>query len=47
MLGYPAEAWLTDPGLFGRIVHPDDRERVLSDAARVRGTGASLREEYR
>src|SRR5205814_2222198 len=30
MLGYPAEAWLSDPGLLAKIVHPDDRERVLS-----------------
>ena len=47
MLGYPAEAWQTDPGLLARIVHPDDRERVLSDADRVRTTGEPVRDEYR
>jgi PAS domain S-box-containing protein len=47
LLGYPAEAWLNDPDLLGRIVHPDDRDRVLSDAERVRGSGAPLHEEYR
>ncbi len=48
MLGYPAEAWMTDPDLLATIVHPDDRERVLSQAVHVRGTGEPLRNaEYR
>jgi PAS domain S-box-containing protein len=48
MLGYPAEAWMTDPDLLATIVHPDDRERVLSEAVHVRGTGEPLRNaEYR
>ena len=47
MLGYPVEDWLTDPGILGRIVHPDDRERVVADAARVRATGEPLHTEYR
>ena len=33
MLGYPAQEWQTDPGLLARIVHPDDRDRVLDDGA--------------
>jgi two-component system, cell cycle sensor histidine kinase and response regulator CckA len=47
MLGYPASAWETDADLLGKIVHPDDRERVLSGAERVRRTGEPLRDEYR
>ena len=47
MLGYPAREWLTNPGLLEQIVHPDDREKVLGDASRVRKTGVPLREEYR
>ena len=48
MLGYPAEAWMTDPDLLATIVHPDDRDRVLSEAVHVRGTGEPLRNaEYR
>jgi PAS domain S-box-containing protein len=48
LLGYPAEAWMTDPDLLATIVHPDDRERVLSEAVHVRGTGEPLRNaEYR
>ncbi len=47
MLGYPAEAWLTDADLLTRIVHPDDRGRVLGEAARVRGRGLPVHDEYR
>jgi len=47
LLGYPAEAWMTDPDLLAKIVHPDDREHVLSDAAHVRTTGEPLYDEYR
>jgi diguanylate cyclase (GGDEF)-like protein/PAS domain S-box-containing protein len=37
--GYSHEQWVTEPDLFARIVHPDDRGRVLGgfDAARVGG----------
>jgi PAS domain S-box-containing protein len=47
MLGYPAAEWQSDPGLLARIVHPDDRERVLSAAAELRETGTPVRDEYR
>jgi two-component system, cell cycle sensor histidine kinase and response regulator CckA len=47
MLGYPAAEWQSDPGLLARIVHPDDRDRVLSAAAGLRETGAPVRDEYR
>ena len=47
MLGYPASAWLTDPNLLEHIVHPDDRERVLGEAARVRRGGRPVQDEYR
>jgi two-component system, cell cycle sensor histidine kinase and response regulator CckA len=47
MLGYPASAWETDPDLLAKIVHPDDRDRVLGDAKRVRSTGEPLNDEYR
>ena len=30
ILGYTREEWLTDPGLWSRIIHPDDRERALA-----------------
>ena len=47
LLGYTAEEWLADPGLFARLVHPDDRDRVverLSTARERTPTGAL---EYR
>jgi two-component system, OmpR family, phosphate regulon sensor histidine kinase PhoR len=30
LLGYTPDEWLADPGLFLRLVHPDDRERVAA-----------------
>jgi two-component system, cell cycle sensor histidine kinase and response regulator CckA len=47
MLGYPVSDWMNDPNLAERIVHPDDRERVFGEAARVRRGGDSFAEEYR
>ena len=47
ILGYTPEEWVADAGLFERLVHPDDRERVLSEIARFRDTGEPLRCEYR
>ena len=38
LFGYPAAAWL-EGGLFERILHPDDRDRVLEDH------GAAFRED--
>ena len=46
-LGYTPEEWVADPELFVRIVHPEDRERVLAAVARMRDTGEPLRAEYR
>ncbi len=47
LLGYTAEEWLADPGLFARLVHPDDRDRVVErlSAARERTPTGVL--EYR
>jgi PAS domain S-box-containing protein len=47
MLGYPASEWETDSGLLARIVHPEDRDRVLYEAKRLRTTGEPVRDEYR
>ena len=47
MLGYPASSWESDPDLLAKIVHPDDRDRVLAEAKRVRSTGEPLHDEYR
>ena len=43
MLGYRAEDWLSEPGLFFRLVHEDDRERVQSELrSRLRAGTARL-----
>ena len=47
VLGYSTEEWLTDPQLFERILHPDDRGRVLAEDARTEKTGEPFRMEYR
>ena len=41
LLGYSAEEWLGDPDLFVKLLHPDDRERVLADHDRVFAAGGS------
>src|SRR5439155_19269389 len=33
LLGYSVEEWLSDPALFLKLLHPDDREQVLADLA--------------
>ena len=35
VLGYPAEAWRSDPDLWRRLLHPDDREAVLAGLRRA------------
>jgi diguanylate cyclase (GGDEF)-like protein/PAS domain S-box-containing protein len=34
ILGYTPEEWLADPGLWAKLLHPDDRERALSQETR-------------
>jgi len=47
MFGYSAEEWMADPELFPRLLHPDDRERVLAEDERTEATGEPFRAEYR
>ena len=47
LLGYPRDAWLTDDGLWVRVLHPDDRDRMLEEDARARGALGSSTVEYR
>jgi PAS domain S-box-containing protein len=47
ILGYDAVEWQDNPNLFVELLHPDDRERVLSEHARVRDSGGRLETEYR
>lgn len=28
--GYPIDAWLNEPDIWDRVIHPDDRDEVLT-----------------
>src|SRR5215218_3925036 len=47
MLGYPAESEILDEEHWLRVLHPDDRERVLAEEQRTDETGEPYRIEYR
>ncbi len=47
VLGYSAEEWASDREHFLKVVHPDDRERVLAEHRRTRETGDLFSMEYR
>jgi len=44
-LGYPPDQWNGE--LLARILHPDDRDRVLAEIARATEDGTPLETEYR
>jgi PAS domain S-box-containing protein len=46
MLGYPPADW-GDNTLWERILHPDDRERVLAEQRHFQRTGEPMSSEYR
>jgi PAS domain S-box-containing protein len=46
MLGYPPADW-GDSNLWETIIHPDDRDRVLTEMRRFQQTGEPLSIEYR
>jgi diguanylate cyclase (GGDEF)-like protein/PAS domain S-box-containing protein len=45
--GRSAADWAADAGLLPKIVHPDDRERVLGELAAATAAGSPLSTEYR
>lgn len=47
MTGYAPQEFLSDPTLWARIIHPDDRERSLEADERHFRTGTPISEEYR
>ena len=47
LFGYTPEEWISDPGLFVRLLHPEDRDRVLAEDERTERTGEPFKEEYR
>jgi PAS domain S-box-containing protein len=47
LLGYRAEDWLTDPGLFFRLVHEEDRARIQNELELALEAGMPFMSEYR
>jgi diguanylate cyclase (GGDEF)-like protein/PAS domain S-box-containing protein len=47
LLGYPAEEWLSEPKMWDKVLHPEDRDRVLAEHVRTNATGEPFRDEYR
>jgi diguanylate cyclase (GGDEF)-like protein/PAS domain S-box-containing protein len=47
LLGYTAEEYMDDPGLWARMLHPDDRDRAVETYIRGREAGQPFVYEYR
>ena len=47
LLGYSVDDWLTDPEFFPKLLHPDDRERVLALVEHCNSTGELFKADYR
>jgi diguanylate cyclase (GGDEF)-like protein/PAS domain S-box-containing protein len=47
LLGYAPHEWQSDPGMWQRLLHPEDRERVLAEHLRTNIDGRSYGDEYR
>ncbi|MEX0989573.1 MAG: PAS domain-containing protein [Actinomycetota bacterium] len=47
LLGYTPEEWTSDPGLWDRLVHPEDHDLVIEAWRRALDEGAPFRMEYR
>ncbi len=47
LLGRTPDEWLEDPDFFARIIHPDDRDRVLAQLAHSNATREPFQSEYR
>jgi diguanylate cyclase (GGDEF)-like protein/PAS domain S-box-containing protein len=47
VLGYTPREWTADPGLRGRLVHPEDRDVMLAANGRANAAGEPFKAEYR
>ncbi len=45
--GYASDEWVADPGLWIKILHPDDRTRVLGENKSHLETGEPFKSDYR
>ena len=46
-MGYPTERWLTDPDFLVNLIHPDDREHILSLTQSAISAGKDYELEFR
>ena len=47
VLGFSQESWIEDGGLWDRLLHPEDAERVITNEAECASSGEALVQEYR
>ena len=47
MLGYPVDAWLTQPGFWARVLHPEDRDAVVAACLAAVAEGRDWELDYR
>jgi PAS domain S-box-containing protein len=47
LVGHPPEEWLADRQLFSKLLHPEDRARVLAEVRRATAASESVLQEYR
>src|SRR4051812_24342891 len=47
LIGYPARTWLSEPNLWRRALHPDDRDRVVARYEAAVASGVEFECDYR
>ena len=47
VLGFTQESWIADGGLWDRLLHPEDADRVISNELDCATSGEALVQEYR
>jgi diguanylate cyclase (GGDEF)-like protein/PAS domain S-box-containing protein len=47
LLGFTAEEWMSDPEIWFRQIHPNDRTRALEEEIATKASGSTLPSEYR
>jgi PAS domain S-box-containing protein len=47
VLGYTQEEWMADPLLWVKLLHPDDRDRIVQECAAANQAQERFRADYR
>ena len=47
LLGYTPHEWVEDPGMWARVVHPEDRNRIMASHLEHLASGGMWADEYR